>query len=45
MVLYAVSVFVPIETFILRIAFRTLLLLIFAGIAWQIEKPGLAKVS
>jgi O-antigen/teichoic acid export membrane protein len=42
--LYVISVLVHIEPAVLRIAFHTLLLLIFAGVAWRIEKPGLAKV-
>jgi O-antigen/teichoic acid export membrane protein len=42
--LYVISVLVPIEPAFLRIAFHTLLLLVFAGVAWHIEKPGLAKV-
>jgi O-antigen/teichoic acid export membrane protein len=42
--LYVISTLVHIEPAILRIAFHTLLLLIFAGVAWRIEKPGLAKV-
>ena len=42
--LYVISTLVHVEPAILRIAFHTLLLLIFAGVAWRIEKPGLAKV-
>ncbi|TRZ69659.1 MAG: polysaccharide biosynthesis protein [Bacteroidetes bacterium] len=41
--LYAISILVPVEPVFLRIAFHTLLLLVFAGVAWRIEKPGLAK--
>jgi O-antigen/teichoic acid export membrane protein len=42
--LYVISVLVSVEPAILRITFHTLLLLVFAGVAWRIEKPGLAKV-
>lgn len=42
--IYAISVVVPVEQPVLRIAFHTLLLLVFAFTAWRIEKPGLAKV-
>jgi O-antigen/teichoic acid export membrane protein len=42
--LYGISVLLPVEHALLRIAFHTLLLLIFAGVAWKIERPGLAKV-
>ena len=42
--LYVISVLVTVEPAILRITFHTLLLLVFAGVAWRIEKPGLAKV-
>jgi O-antigen/teichoic acid export membrane protein len=42
--LYAISVLVPVETALLRIAFHALLLLVFAGVVWRIEKPGLAKI-
>jgi hypothetical protein len=42
--LFVISVLVPIDTAFLRIVFHTLLLLVFAAVAWRIEKPGLAKV-
>jgi len=42
--LYAISVLVPVEQTVLRIVFHTLLLLVFAGVAWRIERPGMAKV-
>lgn len=41
--LYAISILVLVEPAFLRIAFHTFLLLVFAGVAWRIEKPGLAK--
>ncbi len=43
--LYAVSALVPVHHAILRIAFHTFLLLVFAGVAWFNEKPALSKAS
>jgi O-antigen/teichoic acid export membrane protein len=42
--LYGISAAVPVGQVFLRVAFHTLLLLIFAGVAWRIERPGPAKV-
>ncbi len=42
--LYVISVIIPVEPAFLRIAFHTSLLLVFAGAAWYFERPGLAKV-
>ena len=42
--LYIISVWIRIDSLVLRVAFHTLLLLVFAGVVWQVEKPGPAKV-
>ena len=43
-VLYFISILVPVETAFLRIALHTLLLLVFAGVVLLVEKPRLSKV-
>jgi hypothetical protein len=42
--LYAISALIPVQAALPRIVFHTLLLLLFAGFAYLIEKPRLAKV-
>lgn len=42
--LYVISVLIPIETTLLRIAFHTLLLLIFTAVGWYLEKPKRSKI-
>ena len=43
--LYGISSFVKPELFLLRIGFHTLLLLVFAGVVYLIEKPRLSTAS
>jgi Na+-driven multidrug efflux pump len=44
LLLYFISILVPVEPTVLRIAFHTLLLLAFAGVVLLVEKPRLSRV-